>query len=212
MIIRRKWNRRDFLKTASAATLGALAAGAPRQILAADSKPSAHSGCSHCIVDGRRHGAHRNIRSQALPFHFPKHGRFGHVEQFRKSIRLSDNIKFSQRAWKKIASVMDRGTLVRPTTAGDLGFILHTRHQYNATLAMRRLRQSPARTLGRSLRERLAQRSCRARLLLHRAKLRSAGKRGIEGLPHAGFLAANTVRSSSPIRPMRSRASSAGKG
>src|SRR5580698_378543 len=34
--MKRDWNRRDFLKTASAATLGALAAGAPRQVLAAD--------------------------------------------------------------------------------------------------------------------------------------------------------------------------------
>ena len=34
MTQRGHWNRRDFLKTASAATLGAMAAGAPRQILA----------------------------------------------------------------------------------------------------------------------------------------------------------------------------------
>src|SRR5271154_2408976 len=35
-MIKHDWNRRDFLKTAGAATLGALAAGAPRQSLAAD--------------------------------------------------------------------------------------------------------------------------------------------------------------------------------
>ncbi len=37
-----QWNRRDFLKTASAATLGALAAGYPKQVWAGNSvKPKA---------------------------------------------------------------------------------------------------------------------------------------------------------------------------
>jgi hypothetical protein len=41
-----------------------------------------------------------------------------------------DNIKISQ-GLEKIASVMDRGTLIRSYTAGDLGHILHSRHQYH---------------------------------------------------------------------------------
>ena len=41
-----------------------------------------------------------------------------------------DNIKFSA-GLEKIAGVMDRGTLIRTYTAADLGFILHSRHQYN---------------------------------------------------------------------------------
>jgi hypothetical protein len=40
-----------------------------------------------------------------------------------------DNIKFSQ-GLEELAKVMDRGTLIRSYTAGDLGFILHSRHQY----------------------------------------------------------------------------------
>ncbi len=36
-----------------------------------------------------------------------------------------DHIKFSQ-GLEKTAAVMDRGTLIRSYTAGDLGFILHT--------------------------------------------------------------------------------------
>jgi hypothetical protein len=40
-----------------------------------------------------------------------------------------DNIKFSQ-GLEKMAKVMDRGTLIRSYTAGDLGFILHSRHQF----------------------------------------------------------------------------------
>jgi hypothetical protein len=41
-----------------------------------------------------------------------------------------DHIKFTE-GLEKIAAVMDRGTLIRSYTAGDLGFILHSRHQYH---------------------------------------------------------------------------------
>ncbi len=41
-----------------------------------------------------------------------------------------DNIKFSE-GLENIAKVMDRGTLIRGYQAGDLGFILHSRHQYH---------------------------------------------------------------------------------
>jgi hypothetical protein len=40
-----------------------------------------------------------------------------------------DNIKLSQ-GLENIASVMDRATLIRTYQAADLGFILHSRHQY----------------------------------------------------------------------------------
>src|SRR5262245_7992391 len=41
-----------------------------------------------------------------------------------------DSIKLSK-GLEGIASVMDRATLVRTYQAGDLGFILHSRHQYH---------------------------------------------------------------------------------
>ncbi len=41
-----------------------------------------------------------------------------------------DDIKFSE-GLERIAKVMDRGTLIRGYQAGDLGFILHSRHQYH---------------------------------------------------------------------------------
>jgi len=40
-----------------------------------------------------------------------------------------DNIKFCA-GLENLAGVMDRGTLIRSYTSGDLGFILHSRHQY----------------------------------------------------------------------------------
>jgi hypothetical protein len=66
-----------------------------------------------------------------------------------------DHIKFSE-GLEKIAKVMDRGTLIRSYTAGDLGFILHSRHQYQwhtgyappQTVAAPHLGSIIARTLG----------------------------------------------------------------
>jgi hypothetical protein len=66
-----------------------------------------------------------------------------------------DNIKFSE-GLEKTAKVMDRGTLIRSYTAGDLGFILHSRHQYQwhtgyappQTVAAPHIGAAIARTLG----------------------------------------------------------------
>jgi hypothetical protein len=41
-----------------------------------------------------------------------------------------DDIKFTQ-GLEQIAQVIDRGTLIRTFNAADLGFILHSRHQYH---------------------------------------------------------------------------------
>jgi hypothetical protein len=41
-----------------------------------------------------------------------------------------DSIKFTQ-GLERIASVIDRGAVIRSFTAADLGFILHSRHQYH---------------------------------------------------------------------------------
>jgi len=66
-----------------------------------------------------------------------------------------DNIKFSQ-GLERMASVMDRGSLIRTFQAGDLGFILHSRHQYHwhtgyappQTVAMAHIGSVIAKTLG----------------------------------------------------------------
>ncbi len=41
-----------------------------------------------------------------------------------------DGVRFTQ-GLEQIASVMDRGTVIRTFNAADLGFILHSRHQYH---------------------------------------------------------------------------------
>src|SRR6266700_1113256 len=157
MLMKTNWNRRDFLKTASAATLSALAAGYPRALLAADAeekiKPTADTlivlwlagGMAHTeTFDPKRHTPfERGMKPDAMGSTFP-------------TIDTTvDHIQFTA-GLEKIAGVMDRGALIRSYTAGDLGFILHSRHQYQwhtgyappQTVAAPHLGAVIARTLG----------------------------------------------------------------
>jgi hypothetical protein len=153
--------RRDFLRTASAATLSALAAGYPRQLLSADAGPSASpptkptadtvivlwmgGGMAHTeTFDPKRYTPfEKGMAPDAFLSTFP-------------SIDTAvGNIKFSA-GLEKLARVMDRGALIRTYTAGDLGFILHSRHQFHwhtgyappQTVAAPHLGAVIARTLG----------------------------------------------------------------
>jgi hypothetical protein len=66
-----------------------------------------------------------------------------------------DHIKFSQ-GLERVARVMDRGSLIRTFQGADLGFILHSRHQYHwhtgyippQTAAMPHIGAVIAKTLG----------------------------------------------------------------
>lgn len=149
-------SRRNFLKTTSAATLGALAARFPNSVLAAEeAKPKATAdsvivlwmagGMAHTeTFDPKRYTPFKaGLESNAVLSTFP-------------SIDTAvDHIKFSE-GLEKLAKVMDRGTLIRSYTAGDLGFILHSRHQYQwhtgyappQTVAAPHIGSAIARTLG----------------------------------------------------------------
>jgi hypothetical protein len=124
-------NRRDFIKRASAATLSALAAGYPKawadeEVAAPKARADAvivlwmAGGMTHTeTFDPKRHTPYeKGMPATALMSTFPK------IDT------AVDHIKFSQ-GLERLASVMDRGTLIRSYTAGDLGFILHSRHQYH---------------------------------------------------------------------------------
>ena len=126
------FNRRNFLKTASAATLGALAAGDPRQIIAkADAEkiePTADSvivlwmggGMAHTdTFDPKRYTPYEKGLSPDKV-----------LSTFPAIDTVVDNIKLTK-GLEKVGNVMDRGTLIRTYKAGDLGFILHSRHQYH---------------------------------------------------------------------------------
>jgi hypothetical protein len=151
------WNRRDFLKTASAATLSALAAGYPRRGWAAEAeekiKPTADTVIVLWMGGGMAHTETFDPK-RYVPF-TPGMASNDMLSTFPKIDTAVDHIKFSQ-GLEKIGAVMNRGTLIRSYTAGDLGFILHSRHQYQwhtgyappQTVACPHIGATIARTLG----------------------------------------------------------------
>jgi hypothetical protein len=151
-----KTTRRNFLETASAATLSALAAGYPRAALAGDT-PKIAAKADRLIVLWMGGGmAHTETFD---PKRYTPFGPGVKSEQvlstFPSIDTVLDGVKFSK-GLERIASVIDRGTLIRTYTAGDLGFILHSRHQYQwhtgyappQTVAAPHLGAIVARTLG----------------------------------------------------------------
>ena len=152
------WSRRDFLRTASAATLSALAAGYPRQLFSAEAKEEKFKATADTVIVLWMGGgmAHTETFDPKRYTPFAKGIAPNEVLSTFPSIPTSvDHIKFSQ-GLEKLARVMDRGTLIRSYTAGDLGFILHSRHQYQwhtgyappQTVAAPHLGAAIARTLG----------------------------------------------------------------
>src|SRR3954467_5123087 len=149
-------SRRDFLKTASAATLSALAAGFPRQLLAESEekiKPTADTvivlwmagGMAHTeTFDPKKYTAFEaGLKADQVLSTFPQ------IDTVVDNIKLTEGLE-------NVAKVMDRATLIRSYTAGDLGFILHSRHQYQwhtgyappQTVAAPHIGSVIARTLG----------------------------------------------------------------
>ncbi|MDE0937426.1 MAG: DUF1501 domain-containing protein [Mariniblastus sp.] len=124
--------RRNFLKKTSAATMAALACGAPRLASATVNSNAPAATADTCILLWMGGG-------MAAPDTFdPKH-----YEPFRKGLAAKDiistfpaidsvvdEIKLTQ-GLENIAQILDRGTLIRSHVQADLGNILHSRHQYH---------------------------------------------------------------------------------
>jgi len=123
--------RRDFLATASAATLSALAAGFPRRVDAAAADtivPTADAVIVLWMAGGM---------AQTETFDPKRYTPFAPgvradqvLSTFPAIDTAVDDIKFTA-GLEQIAQVIDRGTVLRGFTAADLGFILHARHQYH---------------------------------------------------------------------------------
>ena len=129
------WNRREFLQRSSAATLAALAAGAPMASLL--------SGCTKSV--GRTDGtadtvillwmaggmAHTETFDPKRYTPYEKDMEGNRVlSTFKPVPTVLDGINFSE-GLQSIGNVMDKGTLIRSYVAADLGHILHSRHQYH---------------------------------------------------------------------------------
>ena len=124
-------SRRDFLKTASAATLAALASGAPRFAQAAAEKsPKAQADTLILLWMGGGM-AHTETFDPKRYTEFRKGMRANEVlSTFPAIDTVVDNIKISK-GLENVAKIMDRGTLIRTQVGADLGKILHSRHQFH---------------------------------------------------------------------------------
>lgn len=118
----------------SAATLAAMGTGAPRLACADESStvrqpnPRADA-CILLWMAGGMAGPDTFDPKRYEPFEYGLP-----VERVMSTFpaidTVVDNIKFTQ-GLENLAQVMDRGTLIRSHVQPDLGFILHTRHQYH---------------------------------------------------------------------------------
>lgn len=154
-------NRRDFLSTASAATLGALAAGYPTQSAAAieqvKQQAKLDSTADTVIVLWMGGGMASTDTFDPKRYTPYKKGLDPNrvLSTFPSADTVVDNIKFTE-GLENLGKVMDRGTLIKTYRAADLGHILHSRHQYHwhtayeppLTVAAPHIGSWVARTLG----------------------------------------------------------------
>jgi hypothetical protein len=126
--------RRQFLKQLAAASAAAWMSGAPRRLAAADGYPVEHPAATAdaCILiwmAGGMAAPDTFDPKRYLPFEVGTP-----VEKVMSTFpaidTAVDDIKICQ-GLERIASVMDRATLVRSHVLPDLGHILHSRHQYH---------------------------------------------------------------------------------
>jgi hypothetical protein len=127
------WNRRDFLKRTSAATLAALAASSPiTQMLTGCNNRKSKSTADSVILLWMAGGMpHTETFDPKKYTPFTKGMQSNSVlSTFRSIPTKIDGVHFSE-GLESIADIMDRGTVIRSYKAADMGFILHSRHQYH---------------------------------------------------------------------------------
>ena len=122
-------SRRGFMSAAGSAMLSALTAGNPR-VLAAAKKPEAKADTMILLwMAGGMAQTETFDPKEYTPFEKGLESKRV-LSTFPSIDTVVDNIKLSQ-GLESVAKIMDRATLVRTYQAGDLGFILHSRHQYH---------------------------------------------------------------------------------
>ena len=129
------WNRRDFLKRGSAATLAAMASAAPLPFVfegcgMPDAK--AASSADTVILLWMAGGmAHTETFDPKAYTPFEKGMEANRVlSTFPSMPTVLDGIRFSE-GLQSIGGVLDRGCLIRSYVSADMGHILHSRHQYH---------------------------------------------------------------------------------
>ena len=129
----KEWNRRDFLKNSSMATLAALAAGAPLTGFLTSSNYSKTKATADTVILLWMAGgmAHTDTFDPKRYTAYTEGMNANDVlSTFKSSPTALDGIYFSE-GLESIGKVLNRGTAIRSYVAGDMGFILHSRHQYH---------------------------------------------------------------------------------
>src|SRR3982751_1719178 len=128
--MKRNWNRRDFIRQTGAATLAAMAAGAPMASMLSGCSPKKKigdasadtiillwmaGGMAHTeTFDPKRYTPfEKGLASEKVLSTFPS------IDTVLDGVKISSGLEH-------IAKVLDRGTLIRSHTVGDLGKILHS--------------------------------------------------------------------------------------
>ncbi|HVY93593.1 MAG TPA: DUF1501 domain-containing protein [Bryobacteraceae bacterium] len=122
-------SRRGFMGTTAAGSLAALVGGEPELVRAATAPPATADAVIVLWMAGGMAQTETWDPKKYTPF---KPGvPTAEVLSTFPAIRTSvDNIQISQ-GLERVAKIMDRAALIRTFQAADLGFILHSRHQYH---------------------------------------------------------------------------------
>ena len=133
MNIKRQWSRRDFLKNSSAATLATLAATSPiTSMLTSCNGRKVNSKADTVILLWMAGGMPHTETFDPKKFTAFEKGMESNrvLSTFHPVPTVLDGINFSE-GLESVGKIMDRGTLIRSYVAADMGFILHSRHQYH---------------------------------------------------------------------------------
>ncbi|HLU89857.1 MAG TPA: DUF1501 domain-containing protein [Cyclobacteriaceae bacterium] len=126
-------NRREFIKKTSAAAIATMGLGAPVTGLLSSCQRNKIAAKADSVILLYMSGgmAHTETFDPKRFTPFKKGMQADSVLSTFKSVPTAlDGIDFSE-GLESIGSVMDKGTLIRSYVAADMGFILHTRHQYH---------------------------------------------------------------------------------
>ena len=145
--------RRDFLNVTAAGTMAALVGAEPQLLRAAPPSATADAVIVLWMAGGMAQTETWDPK-RYTPFE-PGVRTEKVLSTFPAIDTAVDHIKISQ-GLERVAKVMDRAALIRTFQAADLGFILHSRHQYHwhtgyippQSLAMPHLGAVVAKTLG----------------------------------------------------------------
>ena len=122
-------SRRHFMRASAAATLAALTGPTPR-LVASPAKIEPKADCMILLWMAGGMAQTETFDPKAYTAFEPGMKSERVLSTFKSIPTSVDGIRFSE-GLEKMAKVMDRGTLLRSHRVGDLGFILHSRHQYH---------------------------------------------------------------------------------